>query len=144
MSSCSFTLCIPYLIPLFFLSGFPVHVYVQYIVSCCLIGFPNAFIQFVFNLAFVFSWVEIQHVFSLATRFSCSISQRFSHVPPTSHKYAPTHTFLYFRHKIAIQFQHAEINPWEFIFLLATRCDDICLLCGREKYGYLHRAKRVL
>ena len=58
---------------------------IWYIVPSCPMGFPNAFIQFLFNLVYVFSCVELklQHVFPLSLKL-------FSLSHPTSLHPSPT------------------------------------------------------
>jgi len=93
---------VPYYIPLFFLNAFFFCCLlvgcIWYIVPSCPIGFPNAFIQFVFNLVYVLSCVErkLQHVFSLSSKF-CFLSHPTSLHPPTNpvHRCSPTHNIFF-------------------------------------------------
>jgi hypothetical protein len=109
---------VPYYISLFFLSAFLFCCLLVgctwYIVQSSPIGFPNAFIQFVFNLVYVFSCVELklQHVFSLSSRL-CFLSHPTSlHPTPTQPTIVRPHiTFFSTLDKIAMQFLKAKIIP---------------------------------
>ena len=84
-------------------------------VPSCPIGFPNAFIQFVFNLVYVFSCVELKTATCLFSVVEALLPVS-PHLPAphsnTVYRRSPTHNiFFYFKRKIAMQFLKAKIIP---------------------------------